>query len=87
MVEYIPVEHDRFNDPPDPMPVGRDPFAFGPTPKPVQTIPPQNVLGDLNSIIARARKGAPERSSFHPVQSQSQRNVAAQGRLKRPRAS
>jgi hypothetical protein len=54
MVEFVPVEHDPFNDPPNPIPAGRDPFALGSTPKPGQTIPPQNVLGDLNAITARA---------------------------------
>jgi hypothetical protein len=54
MVDFVAVEHDPFNDSPDPIPVGRDPFALTPIPKPGQTIPPQNVLGDLNAITARA---------------------------------
>ena len=55
MIEYVPVEHDPFNDP-DPMPGGRDPFSLGPTPKPGQSVPPQDLLGDLNSITAGASR-------------------------------
>src|SRR5450631_808422 len=64
-LQLVPVDHDPFSTPTDPIPAGPDPFPLGPTAKPGQTIPKQNVLGDLNAITARAGKYlAPNLAAF-----------------------